>query len=384
MRSPVRLLSVVAAVVAAVSSMTASGAGPAAAAGCESWSGEQPSGASAAGVAIVSACQVWLVGSDIEEWNGSAWRSKPVPEPAGSTGIGFDGVAAPTASTAWAVGYAVIGGVFRTLIEHWNGHAWSIQPSKNVGPENNGLNGVAATSGTNAWAVGNYSSGGVQQPLMEHWIGTSWKRVTLPALPTGATGGDLTAVTATSTTNAWAAGVYRVGSRAMSLILHWNGSSWKRQPSPNPGGTGTNASTFIWGISGTSATTAWAVGTWYDGQHAIDRTLVLRWTGSAWITQPSPSTSDPYNNLSGVTVTSASNAWAVGSHLSNNGPSHYHPLIEHWDGSHWSVVTPPNPGGASADNQLLGVAAQPGVGAWAVGWHLLPPDPEVALAIHCC
>jgi hypothetical protein len=39
------------------------------------------------------------------------------------------------------------------------------------------LNGVAATSATNAWAVGHTSTnnGGNEKTLIAHWNGTSWK-----------------------------------------------------------------------------------------------------------------------------------------------------------------------------------------------------------------
>jgi hypothetical protein len=47
---------------------------------------------------------------------------------------------------------------------------------------------------------------------------------------------------------------------------------------------------------------------------ATPRTLIERWNGSSWkkVASPSPSPSSAFNVLSGVTATSASNAWAVG------------------------------------------------------------------------
>ena len=44
----------------------------------------------------------------------------------------------------------------RTLIEHWNGRDWAIQPSPSVGVSANNLFSAAATSAANAWAVGSY------------------------------------------------------------------------------------------------------------------------------------------------------------------------------------------------------------------------------------
>jgi hypothetical protein len=386
MRALLRPVALGLVVIACLSGTTAASPSAVGAAGCEGWSGAQPLGDRANGVAVVSACRAWLVGTDIEQWNGFAWYPQTLSAPAGSTGYGLQGVAATSASNAWAAGFAVVGGVFQTLIQHWDGHAWSIQPSKNVGTGANTLAGLAATSATDAWAVGNYASGTTQEPLIEHWNGSSWKRSALPPLPTGATGGLLTAVTATSASNAWAVGATRYGSGDQSLILHWNGRVWAREPSPNPGGTGAAAFTFPSSVIATSATNAWAVGVWFDTARLKYRTLVLRWAGSSWKMQKAPSTPDQSNYLYGVTAESRSSAWAVGSHqaLVSGVYQPLQTLIEHWDGTRWSIVPSPDPGGAAANNQLLAVAARPGVTPWAVGWHETSTNPEQELALHCC
>jgi hypothetical protein len=55
-----------------------------------------------------------------------------------------------------------------TLVEHWNGTAWTQVPSPNPSGDNE-LDGVAATSASNAWAVGFYSpSGPTLQALAFH------------------------------------------------------------------------------------------------------------------------------------------------------------------------------------------------------------------------
>src|SRR5689334_8733561 len=59
----------------------------------------------------------------------------------------FNGVAATSASNAWAVG----GNNGFTLIAHWNGTGWKKVPSPNGSNGANNLEGVAATSASNAW-----------------------------------------------------------------------------------------------------------------------------------------------------------------------------------------------------------------------------------------
>jgi hypothetical protein len=59
---------------------------------------------------------------------------------------------------------------FGTVILRWNGTAWKQVPSPSPAPSA-GLSGVAATSASNAWAVGNTGS----TTLILRWNGTAWK-----------------------------------------------------------------------------------------------------------------------------------------------------------------------------------------------------------------
>src|SRR5579862_7495566 len=130
------------------------------------------------------------------------------------------------------------------------------------------LSGVAATSARNAWAVG---SAGVKT-LIVHWNGTAWKRVPSPS---PAAGGGLDGVAATSARDAWAVGGTRGGK---TLILRWNGTTWKRVPSPAPAAGG-----GLDGVAATAARNAWAVGTTRGG-----KTLIVHWNGTAWTRVHSP------------------------------------------------------------------------------------------------
>src|SRR5205823_2852052 len=137
--------------------------------------------------------------------------------------------------------------------------------------------GVAATSPTNAWAVGSYKARVGKRTLILHWNGTAWKRQPNPS--PGSTGPyypELRGVAATSSTNAWAVGSYYNGTAELTLVEHWNGTAWKVQPSPNPGGTGLNNHNFLYGVAATSATNSWAVGS-----------VILHWNGKAWKVQSS-------------------------------------------------------------------------------------------------
>ena len=89
------------------------------------------------------------------------------------------------------------------------------------------LSGVAASSARDVWAVGQTPIGRV---LIVHWNGTAWRRV--PGARRGLLG-FLTNVAAISARDAWAVGFTRVGAgTGAALIEHWNGTLWRRLPCP--------------------------------------------------------------------------------------------------------------------------------------------------------
>ena len=80
------------------------------------------------------------------------------------------------------------------------------------------LSGVAASSARSAWAVGSYATSSRDGSLILRWNGKSWKKAPSPA-------GSLAGVAATLRPQ-------RLGRRlapasGKTLILHWNGTSWK-------------------------------------------------------------------------------------------------------------------------------------------------------------
>jgi hypothetical protein len=119
-------------------------------------------------------------------------------------------------------------------------------------------------------------------------------------------GSELTSVTATSRSDAWAVGSLYTGSVHRTLALHWNGKGWKRVTSPNA----SVYDNFLYGVAGTSSSNAWAVGSASDG--SVFETLILHWNGTGWKRQPSSNVGDLGNYLYGVDSFSATNAWAVG------------------------------------------------------------------------
>jgi hypothetical protein len=115
----------------------------------------------------------WLNGDQTatltQYWNGSAWKVVASPSPGGYLNF-LTGVASGGTAGVWAVGWGNTApfAPTRTLAEQWNGHAWTVAKTPNVGTESNQLAGVAQIADTAAfWAVGHYEQGGVDHTLIE-------------------------------------------------------------------------------------------------------------------------------------------------------------------------------------------------------------------------
>lgn len=294
-----------------------------------------------------------------------AWNVIPSPNVASYSNILY-GVTALSAKNAWAVGYYQneSGTIGLTLIEHWNGATWSIVPSANAsGAVYSILNKVVALSADNIWAVGYTlyipkSGSSYDLTLIEHWNGTTWKIV--PSLNPGTLVDMLTGVTATSSSDVWAAGYYQNSiqsgdSNPHPLIEHWNGTSWNVVLSPEPIPSGT----ILTDISAASAKNAWAVGSYST------HSLTEHWDGSTWSIVASPTIGSSYNVLNGVT-TSVGGAHAVG-YSENANSNGSQSLFDHWNGSRWKASSDPNPLGASSVT-LNGVTALAPNNIWAAGY----------------
>lgn len=238
--------------------------------------------------------------------------------------------------------------------------AWTgVQPADPGGVSNeNVIVGVAALSSCDAWAVGDYFNGTADQALIERWDGTIWTPAASPNPPGPA---HLRGVAASSARNAWAVGYYFNGTNAQPLIEHWNGTTWKQVASPAPAGPAHD--NILTGVAVTSGSNAWAVG-FYVLNGTVARTLIEHWNGRSWQQVPGPNPSSSDNTLAGVTATSAGNAWTVGQYLNSSGNA-ARTLVEHWNGRTWKQVPSPSP--SSVANGLSAVTAASADNAWAVG-----------------
>ena len=181
---------------------------------------------------------------------GLHWRLIDSDDP-GSIRNDLKSVAAIAPYDVWAVGAYNDGGSDHTLTEHWDGGAWVTVPSPNSGTGDNKLTSVSAVSFNDVWAVGSYAVAGTGavRTLTEHWDGTAWTIVSSPNLGSG--NNYLQGVVAFSANDVWAAG-YSCGTDCMpvadaqSLILHWDGTAWSVSTTPNLAGQ----NNYLWAVAG--------------------------------------------------------------------------------------------------------------------------------------
>ena len=295
-----------------------------------------------------------------------------VPSP-GITNSCLSGTALITSTDMWAVGdigtgsgcnpFQIVGGgggPFQTLAEHFNGTSWSVVPTPAL---NAALSGVAGAADNDVWAVGDQAQGSSFNTLIEHWDGTSWAVTPSPKLPQGS---QLTGVTAPATNNAWAVGF--AGGSANALVEHWDGTSWSIVSSPAFAGVSISNGA----ISADSATDVWAMG-FLANSPSSDENVSLHWNGTSWAVNTAARLR--FGGVVTVAALSPADVWAVGTGPGvPTGGFSAHPtaVIEHWDGTSWTVVPSPNPN-PQGNNGLVAVAGVSAGDVWAAGHQLLGP-----------
>ena len=124
------------------------------------------------------------------------------------------------------------------------------------------------------------------------------------------------------------AGQMRIGPDPMGASLTAPSLNWSIVPSPRKPGT----SSHLYGVSVLSATEAWAVG---DRQESEGSPLIYRWNGTRWREVAAAPIADSY--LQDVVAISANDVWAVG-HQDRDDFSPDLSLTQHWNGVAWSIV----------------------------------------------
>jgi hypothetical protein len=190
---------------------------------------------------------------------------------------------------------------------------------------------------------------------MAHFNGSRW--TTQPGPELGPRQWALNGFAPLGTNDIWGIGFSSSSSTAtQALIAHYAGTSWVVVPGPSVNGLSSTLS----GITRVPhLNELWAVGQVSAG--TTTNTLIEHYNGTSWTVVPSPN-SGGSSSLSSVSANAPNDVWAVGQY--SNGKLQA-TLIEHYDGTRWSVVPSPNVG--AAGDWLNGVLALSRTNAWAVG-----------------
>jgi hypothetical protein len=314
-------------------------------------------------VAEIGPSDVWAVGSSdshafARHWNGKHWVFVRTPHSAPGYHDSLSAVSAVSHSDVWAVGSTWIASDLLTIAMHWNGRRWRLLPTPSPGYET-GLTGVVAVSSDDVWAVGTaYIPPGGSTTVVEHWDGSSWQLVRSPN--TKAKYNGLRAVSALSASDIWAVGSTGQGTSESTLVEHWDGQRWRIIPTPDLD----IEFSGLEGVAARSSDDVWAVGDSMAADGGLHQTLIEHWDGTGWSVVPSPNPPG-WPSLQSVSLAGPSEVWAVG-YTEIDDPYSSQTLIEHWDGEKWSYVPSQD---APGYNWLYGVTSTPDGDAWAIGTY---------------
>lgn len=220
---------------------------------------------------------------------------------------------------AWAVG-ARSGNVLTHV--NWNRNtalSWTDVSVTGTSSNRANMNAVSLLTDADGWAVGDANGTNF---TFTRWNGSAW---TISQLAGACSAQHLLGISMVSATEGWAVGVRNTttcrGSTYRYAILKWNGSAWSKLTSGIPADSSTNQNLNEVHVIDTDGDGVGNIG------FAVGNSgRILQYNGSTW-TVSSPTT----QNLFGIYVVSASEAWAVGAAG----------VILKWNGSSWSSITSP-------------------------------------------
>jgi hypothetical protein len=318
-------------------------------------------------VRCLSSTDCWAVGQYLKDetwlaealqWTGRKWINTKVPAYGGTKNNDvtelFDSTCT-TSDNCWAVGNFGIGETppekLLNLILHWNGKKWSkVRPPDPGGTkltDLNFLNAVRCVSASDCNAAGSYgsvaSAKNIELNEVLHWNGKrwSWIHVTNPAGTGAEKQNQIEALACGAKASCWGAGLAGTGGSTdvfTNEMLHWNGAKWTKVGVPEPGGTKTGNSNFLYGATCDGSADCWAVGQ-YRNSHTANVNEALHWNGKHWryVGTPNPAGSDNLasNELYQVRCISSSDCWAVGASDPDLGTQTAE--ILRWNGKKWLI-----------------------------------------------
>lgn len=301
-------------------------------------------------------------------WNGKWWAFGAAPVDPNSVLSQLLGVSCVSPTSCLAVGYYQQPNSFNneTLVESWNGLAWSIVSSPSPGTSSQ-LSGVSCFAPSDCWAVGNTYTGSTNATLEELWDNGSW---TDTSQSVGTHPSYLYSVSCPTLTSCTAVGFYYNGSVDRALAVSFDGTNWKLTAIHDRG----SEANYVEAVSCATATHCVAVGSYYNGSQ--DQTLIDTWNGTSWSVAKSPDVGSSTNLLYGISCATSTRCMAVGFWTEATGSEPEQPLALSLKNGSWSVSKTVTPGSANTSG-LQQVSCASATSCMAVG-GFFPPPPEYA------
>jgi hypothetical protein len=323
-----------------------------------------------------------------QHWNGTTWTTVKSPNPGstpactnGNTGNFLNAVAAVATNDVWAVGFSfTCTSLLKPMALHWDGAKWSAVATPKLNTNDNAaLNGIFALASNNIYAVGYQpATNGAVETLIEHWDGSAWSVVSSPNA--NSTGNVLFSVSATSPSDIWAVGdQVAPGVEVRTMALHFDGNTWSVVSTPNPVGGSELDQNVLTSVVAVAPDDVTAVG--FTLANFTELTMAQHWDGNSWTKVSMPNKSSDqgaFNTLRGVTAVSATDLYAVGYYADSATAGEQLTLIVHFDGSQWTIIKSPIKGAAQQLNGVFALAGTKNV--WAAGASSQNgTDPETGL-----
>jgi len=253
--------------------------------------------------------------------------------------------------------------------------SWTIESVPAPASHNSDLYGVSCLGGGFCMAVGSAEA----EPLIERRGAGGWSIEPGATLPAGGSA-QLYGVSCVTATSCVAVGGQTQGGVEEPLFEHWNGVQWSTQSGPP---APAQYSRLI-GVSCVDESWCMAVGEGdYGDGGSVE--IVEHWNGSSWSLEgaPSPEGSDA-RSLAAVDCLNRSFCEVVGGYDNDQGIFTGHAYAAVWNGAGWALQTVTGPAGSQFSG-LAGVGCASGgycagVGYWDAGLGTHPQPMAVGLS----
>jgi len=253
-----------------------------------------------------------------EIFNGSTWATSPTVNPVGAASSVLNSVSCITSSMCAAAGYWVdSNGNNNSLVEMYNGSAWSIESTPNPGSGGiNALWGISCAGPSYCLATGEQLTTSAFQNLAIESTdgGVTWSTTANPPVEAGPAGGtssnnDFVQVACIASSDCFATGFYLdSNNQSQPLVETYNGS-WTLDTAQSTGGTGDQD--FPWSVGCESLNLCFMVGGYSAA--GTTQTLIEQSTdgGATWSLQTGQGSSSG-SFLYGVSCVASSFCVAAG------------------------------------------------------------------------